>query len=227
MKQLLEYMARLAANNNREWFQANRGEWEAVRRTIHTLAEGLIAGIASFDPSVAGLRVQDCTYRIARDTRFSNDKRPYKDWVGIFVTPHGKKAGYAGYYLHISPAGDDPWIGEHMLWAGLHCPEPVAVRSVREEILDNGDEFARNIAAAKGFRLDDDNCLKRTPLGFPAGTPHDALLRHREWGISKALTTDYLLSDRLVDRIVEDLRPTYPFVRQLNRAVQYAFEEMQ
>lgn len=225
MEQLLDYMVRLGANNNREWFQAHRGEWEAVKRKIHTLAEGLIEGIASFDPSVAGLRVQDCTYRIARDTRFSNDKRPYKDWVGVFVTPHGKSAGYAGYYLHISPAGDDP-IGGHMLWAGLHCPEPVAVRSVREEILDNGDEFARNIAAAKEFRLDEGNCLKRTPLGFPAGTRHDALLRHREWGICKPLTTDYLLADGLVERLVADLLPTYPFVRQLNRAVQYAFEEM-
>lgn len=225
MKQLLDYMVRLDANNNREWFQAHRGEWEVVKRKIHTLAEGLIAGIASFDPSVAGLRVQDCTYRIARDIRFSNDKRPYKDWIGVYVTPHGKSSGYAGYYLHISPAGDD-LIGGHMLWAGLHCPEPVALRSVREEILDNGDEFARNIAAAKEFRLDESNCLKRTPLGFPAGTPHDALLRHREWGISKPLTTDYLLADDLVDRLVADLLPTYPFVRQLNRAVQYAFEEM-
>lgn len=225
MEELLDFFRRLDADNNRDWFDAHRSEWAQVKRTITTLAEGLIAGISTFDPSVGGLRPQDCTYRIARDTRFSKDKSPYKNWVGVYVAPRGKKSGYAGYYLHIAPAGDY-LVGEHSLWAGLYCPEPVVMRSVREEILDNGDELVKNIRKASGFRLDRADSLKRTPVGFPAGTAHDDLLRLKQWGIEKTLTEDFLLQPNLAERAVAEFRRTAPFVAQLNRAVQYAFEEM-
>lgn len=225
MEELLDFFRRLDANNNRDWFDAHRAEWMQVKRSIAGLAEKLIAGIAAFDPSVGGLRPQDCTYRIARDTRFSKDKSPYKNWVGIYVAPHGKKSGYAGYYLHIAP-NQDRLVGIHSLWAGLYCPEPVVMRSMREEILDNGDELVRNIRKASGFRLDCSDTLKRTPVGFPTGTEHDDLLRLKQWGIEKPITEDFLLADHLAERVVEEFRRTAPFVAQLNRAVQYAYEEM-
>ncbi len=225
MEELLDFFRRLDDNNNRDWFDAHRSEWTQVKQTITTLAEALIAGISTFDPSVGGLRPQDCTYRIARDTRFSKDKSPYKNWVGVYVAPHGKKSGYAGYYLHIAP-NHDRLVGEHSLWAGLYCPEPVVMRSVREEILDNGAELVRNIRKASGFRLDRSDTLKRTPVGFPTGTEHDDLLRLKQWGIEKSLTEDFLLQPNLAERAVAEFRRTAPFVAQLNRAVQYAFVEM-
>lgn len=225
MEELLDFFRRLDANNNRDWFDVHRTEWVQAKRTITALAEELIAGISTFDLSVGGLRPQDCTYRIARDTRFSNDKSPYKNWVSVYVAPRGKKSGYAGYYLHIAP-NHDRLVGEHSLWAGLHCPEPVVMRSVREEILDNGAELMQNIRKANGFRLDCSDTLKRTPVGFPAGTEHDDLLRLKQWLIGKPLTEDFLLQPNFAERAVAEFRRTAPFVAQLNRAVQYAYEEM-
>lgn len=213
------------ANNNRAWFDEHRSEWLEVKRSIVGLAEELIAGISTFDSSVGGLRPQDCTYRIARDTRFSPDKTPYKNWMGIFIAPHGKKGGYAGYYLHIAPSGDR-LLGQHMLVSGLYCPEPFVLRSVREEILDHGDELQQHIRKARGFRFDYSNALKRTPVGFPTDTEHDDLLRQKDFCIEKSITEDFLLADNLVERVVEEFRRTAPFVAQLNRAVQYAYEEM-
>ena len=93
MEEILDFLGQLHDNNTREWFDAHRKEWARVKAHAAELTEALIEGIATFDPAVRGLRVQDCTYRIARDTRFSNDKSPYKDWLGIFVAPHGKKSG--------------------------------------------------------------------------------------------------------------------------------------
>lgn len=142
MEEIVGFFRRLDENNTREWFDAHRSEWTHVKALAAKLTEELIEGIAAFDPTVRGLRVQDCTYRIARDTRFSNDKSPYKNWLGIFVAPKGKKSGYAGYYLHIAPKGDR-MIGEHMLISGIYCPEPLLLRSVREEILDNGTELQK------------------------------------------------------------------------------------
>ena len=228
MEELLDFLRRLDANNNRAWFDEHRAEWQRCKRWITQLTEELIAGISHFDPAVQGLRPQDCTFRIARDTRFSKDKTPYKNWVGIYIAPHGRHGGYAGYYLHISP-NDDGLIGQHMLVPGLYCPEPVVLRSVREEILDNGDEMQRHIdaAARHGYTLDRSNCLKKTPVGFPKETPHDDLLRLKDIYVAKPLTEEFLLGDRLAERIVGELRPTYPLIAQLNRAVQYAYEEMQ
>ena len=227
MEALLDFLRRLDANNNRTWFDEHRAEWMQVKRSIARLAEELINGIGAFDASVRSLRPQDCVYRIARDTRFSKDKTPYKNWVGVYIAPHGKHGGYAGYYLHIAP-NDDGLIGEHMLVSGLYCPEPVVLRSVREEILDNGDEMQRHIdqTVACGYRLDRSNCLKRTPVGFPTGTPHDELLRLKDFYVAKPLSEEFLLSGQLARRVAEELQPTFPFVDQLNRAVQYAYEEM-
>ncbi len=167
MEEILDFFRRLSDHNDREWFDAHRSEWAQVRSRVTELAERLIEGIAAFDPAVRGLCVQDCTYRIARDTRFSADKSPYKNWLGIFVAPHGKTSGYAGYYLHIAPKGDR-LVGEHMLISGIYCPERTLLRSVREEILDHGAEMVGAIEAAEGFRLNTDNQLKRGPAGFPA-----------------------------------------------------------
>lgn len=225
MKEILDFLGQLHDNNTREWFDAHRKEWARVKAHAAELTEALIEGIATFDPSVRGLRVQDCTYRIARDTRFSNDKSPYKDWLGIFVAPHGKKSGYAGYYLHIAPKGDR-LVGEHMLISGIYCPEPTLLRSVREEIIDNGAELTQAIAAAKGFRLNTDNKLKRAPAGFPADHEFVELLKHKDWCLERTIDEKFLLAPDLVGRAVAEFRKTHAFIEQLNRAVQYAYEEM-
>lgn len=225
MREILDFLRRLHDNNDREWFDAHRAEWGGVKRRIASLAERLIDGIASFDASVRGLRVQDCTYRIARDTRFSADKSPYKEWVGIFVAPHGKKSGYAGYYLHIAPCGDRI-VGGHMLISGLYCPDSVLLRSLRDEILDNGAQLRQTVLEAEGFRLNRDNVLKRTPVGYPAGSEFDDLLRLKDFCLEQPVAEEFLLADDLVERAVGEFRRTQPFIEILNRAVQYANEEM-
>nr|WP_288817087.1 DUF2461 domain-containing protein [uncultured Alistipes sp.] len=225
MEEIVGFFRRLDENNTREWFDAHRSEWTHVKALAAKLTEELIEGIAAFDPTVRGLRVQDCTYRIARDTRFSNDKSPYKNWLGIFVAPKGKKSGYAGYYLHIAPKGDR-MIGEHMLISGIYCPEPLLLRSVREEILDNGTELQKAIDAAKGFRLNTDNKLKRVPTGFPADCEHAELLKHKDWCIEKPIDESFLYAEDFVERAVQEFRKTHGFIEIINRAVQYAYEEM-
>ena len=225
MEEIIDFFRRLSANNEREWFDAHRSEWTRVRGLAADLAARLIEGVGTFDPTVRGLRVQDCTYRIARDTRFSADKSPYKTWLGIFVAPHGKKSGYAGYYLHLAPE-PDPLVGGHMLISGIYCPERTLLRSVREEILDNGAEMVAAIRAADGFRLNTDNKLRRVPAGFPADSPYAELLKHKDWCIEKPVDEAFLLSDDFVERAVEEFRRTHRFIELLNRAVQYAYEEM-
>lgn len=225
MKEVLDFLRRLHDNNRREWFDAHRGEWLKVKARFAAFTERLIEGIAAFDPTIRGQRVQDCTYRIARDTRFSADKRPYKSHIGAFVAPRGKKSGFAGYYLHLEPAGDS-LLGGSVLASGIYCPEPVVLRSLREEVLDHGDELLQAIAAAPGFRLDTTNRLKRVPTGFPADSEYADLLKLKDFYIEKPIDNRSLESDALLGYALEEFRRTQPFIAQLNRAVEYAYEEM-
>ena len=220
MVEVIDFLNRLSQNNNREWFADHKSEYKALEKRLKEFAAKLINGIAAFDPSVAGLTVADCTYRIYRDIRFSHDKSPYKTWSGIFIAPHGKKAGYAGYYIHFEGAGC-------FLFAGSHCPEPIVLKSIREEILDNGDAMLAAIEATNGFTLVRDNTLKRTPKDFPTGHKHDELLRLQDFGIEKPIDISQFDSDdALLAAVLNDFQSTYTLVDILNRAVNYAYEEM-
>ncbi len=221
----LEFLAALKTNNHKAWFDAHRSTWEQIRKHHHAFAAELIEAIGTFDPSVRGLRIQDCTYRINRDIRFSPDKSPYKTWMGIYVCPKGKCSGYAGYYFHLEPAEEGSrW--HNLLSSGLYMPQGAILRSLRDEILDNGDEIAEAIQEAEGFRLVEGETLKRTPQGYPSGTKYDAWLRKKEFLLEQDLDTDWLTRPDLLQHLCEEFRKTYHFSEILNRAVRFAYEEM-
>ena len=100
------------------------------------------------------------------------------------------------------------------------------LRSIREEVLDHGDELTESIRRARGFRLDTTNRLKRVPTGFPAESEHADLLKQKDYCLEKRVSEEFVLSDGLPERLVEEFRTTKPFLDQLNRAIRYACEEM-
>src|SRR5688572_3490281 len=85
----------LNRHNERAWFHANKSRYEAVvrdpfLRLIADLAEPLAAISPHFvaDPKPVG----GSLFRIQRDTRFANDKSPYKTWAGArFFHVRGKQ----------------------------------------------------------------------------------------------------------------------------------------
>lgn len=225
MKEVVAFLSELRNHNEREWFNTHRSEWKAVQARFNAFVEELIGGISSFDSSVKGLMVSDCTYRINRDTRFSADKSPYKTHMGAYVAPRGKKAGYAGYYFHIEPMGDG-LLGGSLLTAGLYCPEPVVLHSIRDEIFDNGAEIEQAVGEAHGFALCDANKLKRTPKGYPSGGAYDEMLKLKDVYLEKQISNDFLYAEDLLENTLSEYRRTQHFVEILNRAVQFAHEEM-
>lgn len=231
MEHVIAFLRELYRNNDRAWFAAHKEEYLRVKATVERFAAELIDGIAAFDDSVRGLGVNDCTYRIYRDTRFSPDKRPYKQHIGIFICPGGKKSGRSGYYFHIEPrhsdSETDSATGGHFLVTGLYRPEPRVLHSVREEMLYNGAQLEENIARAtrEGFTLSRENQLKRQPLGFPTDTPYASYLRLRDVLLERPLSDADLTAPDLTARTLAAFASTAGFCRQLNRAVEYALEE--
>lgn len=90
-QRILQYLRDIAANNNREWFHANKAEYDIVRKDFNDSIAQAIGRITDFDDSIAHIAVKDTVYRFNRDTRFSPDKSPYKRHLGAYICAHGKK----------------------------------------------------------------------------------------------------------------------------------------
>src|SRR5258705_181440 len=99
----IEFLSKLSKNNNKEWFDKNRPSYESAKTNFKEFVNELIISTAKFDPSIKHLEAKDCIFRINRDVRFSKNKAPYKNNFGAILSPGGKKAFDAGYYIQIQP----------------------------------------------------------------------------------------------------------------------------
>lgn len=218
MKQVLDFLTQLEQNNNREWFNEHKEQYKLVNEICRNFAEKLIERIAQFDSSIKGVTVADSTYRIYRDTRFSPDKTPYKNHIGIYVCRGGKKSGYSGYYIHFQ--GNDKCV----LAAGLHCPEPKIIKSVREDIDLNGNRFVEALNRATGFEIDTETQLKRMPKGYAETHPMAEYLKLKDFVVMAPLESSIVVSDRLLEYAGIEFEKCFVFNEILNQCVDYARE---
>ena len=224
MDKILDFLRRLDKHNEREWFEAHKAEYREVKAEFDAFAAQLIAAIASFEPSVANLSVNECTYRIYRDTRFSNDKTPYMTHMGAFIAPSGKKSGFAGYYFQVG-AHETGYPGGCMLATGHYCCDSKVLRLLREDIaFDEGKEFAASLQAAPSFTLDWSDALKRVPAGFPADEEFSQWLRLRNFCLVMEPGSEYMTKPNLLERLAAEFKQTKPFLDFINRAIAYSRE---
>ena len=121
---IYDFLKKLAANNNREWFNSHRADYDKAEAEFEELLTAVIARISVFDPTVVRVQAKSCIYRIYRDLRFTQDKTPYKIHFGGFINARGKKALHCGYYIHLQPE-------ESGLAGGVWCPEPKLLKAIR------------------------------------------------------------------------------------------------
>ena len=224
MKEILHFLRDLDAHNNREWFAANKGRYEAVRQRWNAFCEELIRAIGSYDEDIARLSVKDCTYRIYRDTRFSLDKSPYKTHFGAFLSKGGKRSMHAGYYFHVGTGGGSGYPHAHMLAAGNYCYEPRVIKMLREDISFGWEEFQSSVldVADPRFTLDMDGALKRVPKEYPADAPYADFMRLKSYTLLTTFDDAFLLQPHLAERVAELFRTVKPFNDYINRAVDFS-----
>ena len=63
-------------------------------------------------------------------------------------------------------------------------------------------------------------------IGPPADSEYADMLKLKDFYIAKRITEEFLLADDLLEKTLAEFRRTQPFVAILNRAVQFAYEEM-
>lgn len=139
------FLADLAANNSRDWFEANRGRYEAEWRDPgRALVEALQDFCARATPRLeAAPKVGGALRRLHRDIRFSADKRPYAPMLHVVLSPRG--AGrHTGFHLVLHP--DRLGFG-----AGRYGLAPDDLARFRARVSDPADR-ARLLAAAAAAR---------------------------------------------------------------------------
>lgn len=219
MKDTLNFLTQLACNNNREWFTANKEWYVACRNRFADFSQTYINAMAEIDPTLSGLTPADCIWRIYRDVRFSADKRPYKEWFGVFLAAKGgKKSMRGGYYVHIQP-------GHCMFAGGIWCPNPDLLKALKNEIFANYDEV-EEIMNKPDFKryfndFDDEWTLKKVPTGFPADFVHADWLKRKAYTISCLISDEDVCSPDFLHKIVEIAKAAKP----LNDFLNYTFEE--
>ena len=209
-----EFLAQLAVNNNREWFQANKTLYESAKGEVESLVNSIIPLIAKVDDSVKFAEARDCMFRIFRDVRFAKDKSPYKINMGAWISGGGRKSPGPGYYIHLQPGGS-------FLAAGVYMPEPVQLKKIRKEIYYNVTEFTSILNEKKLKKycngLADMDKAKLPPKDFPKDFPEIDLLKHRHYTVVSPVRDEMIESEHFIElagMIFKAMQPLNVFLKR-------------
>lgn len=203
-----EFLAELAAQNNREWFLANKQRHERdVKAPLGALVEALALAFAAHDIPLTG-SAKSSPFRINRDVRFSNDKSPYKTNAGAILSRDGTRRARGILYIHITPT-------DGLMAMGFWSPEPADLHALRQAIVQRPAAWTRVTAALDraGYPLSAEDRLSRLPKGFEAADPALAeTLRLKHLVIRRPVTLARMRRAALVEEILDFARAGLPLL---------------
>ena len=137
----IQFLADLAANNDRAWFQPRKAEFERLLK--EPMEQLCVALEEQFRARGIPLHADPARspFRIYRDTRFSKDKSPYKThlaasfgWAGDGVEAaagrsHMEEIHASGGYFHLQP-------GEIYVGGGVWHPDSAWLSAFRQRIVE-------------------------------------------------------------------------------------------
>jgi uncharacterized protein (TIGR02453 family) len=217
-----EFLNDLAANNNRDWFAANKQRYE------DELREPVLQFVRDFAPYLADIspffradprKTGGSMFRIYRDTRFSKDKSPYKTYTGVqFRHERGKDAHCPGFYLHLQP-------DEFFMGVGIWHPDGATLTAIRAAI-DATPERWQKVTGAKAFRgtfeLAGDS-LKRAPKGYDTDHPLIDDLKRKDFIAVTTLSEKQVTGEGFVKEFAGLCRKGSPLVEFLCDATGLSF----
>lgn len=213
----LNFLNSIAQNNDREWFQKHKEEYQQARENCLSFTTAIIEAISKFDSTVPEeLKAEDCVMRIYRDIRFSKDKTPYKTNFGIAISGNGKNFKGPGYYLHIQP-------GKSFVAGGSWYPEKDQLKAIRQEIDYNSSEFL-DIVNSTDFRkyfgeLDTEGKLRLAPQGYPTSHEMIEFLKLKCFVASREIGDKDLTGTSSVETVVQSFEKMFPLMVFLRNAI--------
>jgi uncharacterized protein (TIGR02453 family) len=140
-KTSIGFLKSLAVNNNKEWFENNRGIYEEhLLSPLKLLSHDLGALISSIDTEIeTAPNVNKTISKIYRDIRFSNDKSPFRtdQWL-TFKRPNKQWGNVPEFYFYFTPE-------EYQYGMGYYAASSDTMKCIREHISKHADRFEKII----------------------------------------------------------------------------------
>lgn len=206
------FLKKLAKNNNRNWFNANKDEYVTNHEQMILFAESVLEEMHKHD-KIETVSGKKSLHRIYRDIRFSKDKSPYKNhWSGGFK--RATKLLRGGYYYHIEP-------GNTIVAGGFWGPDKEDLARIREEIavdslelnkIINSKSFVSNFGKIWGEQL------KTAPKGFPKDHKDINLLRYKQFCVVRNFSDAEALDKnfhKTVNDVFKAMRPFLNFMSEV------------
>jgi uncharacterized protein (TIGR02453 family) len=212
-EEAMKFLRQLKRNNKREWFQRRKEIYDReLKKPMERLVEEINGALLKFAPEYVN-EPKRAIFRIYRDTRFSNDKTPYKTHIAAWFgrkEADCKTAG--GFYFHVEPEGV-------YVAGGVYMPPPDQLMAIRTFLLDHHERFRKLAADRKLKRLMggmNGSALSRDPKGFPKDHPANDLIRQKQWGWGAELGGDLATSPKLFKELIARMEVVTPLVNFLN-----------
>jgi uncharacterized protein (TIGR02453 family) len=216
MKKVLEYLSALEANNDREWYQTNKKQYQEANAEFEELVQRLLFSVGKTDNDMLRLSPKDLTYKLARDVRFSNDKTPFNPTFRACISAGGKSPIPVGYYLSVAPAN------RSFLGGGLFATVfKDATTLIRDYIVEHGTEF-EGIVSEKDFLACftvNGEKLKNVPRGYDENLPQSQYLKNKSWYLQYSVSDDTLTAQSFVEEATQIFLSMKPFNDYLNAAL--------
>jgi uncharacterized protein (TIGR02453 family) len=219
IRDLTQFLAELAENNNRAWFVMNKPRYDILRAEFLELVTALIADISKFDPAIAGCNPKKALFRINRDMRFSKEKIPYKTHFSASINASGLKkpsqGGGPSYYFHIDQTGT------LLIAGGEWMPPADRLRAIRQHVIDDATGFSKLLKNKQLMQtygdLQQEGKLTRPPKGFDADVPHLDYIKLKSFIVWNEMAVKKVSAD-LEQTLVAGFRDAYPLVAWLRQA---------
>ncbi len=221
-RELFAFLKDLSKNNDRDWFAENKHRYEDNLLTPSlAFIEAMQPSIRKLSPYITAIpkRMGGSLMRIYRDTRFSNNKAPYKTNVGIhFRHEIGGDVHAPGLYLHLEP-------GNCFIGVGIWMP-PAESLSLIRQMIDEDPRYWKKARDDKKFaarfQLDSDS-LKTAPRGYDASHPMIEDLRRKSFAALAPITEKKLSGPQCIETVAMAYTVAKPMMKFLCDALNQPF----
>jgi len=196
-----QFLKKLAKNNNREWFEANKKEFKTHEADVKQFFAAVMEGLKATD-EIEKMKV----FRIYRDVRFSKDKTPYKAHLaGSFSRAGARKRG--GYYIHLKP-------GESFIAAGFWEPNKEDLLRIRKELEFDATAFRETIGEKSFKKVWGEivgDAVKTAPKGFDREHPNIDLIKRKQFIFVRKFSDKEVLSKDFAKNVVKSFEAIRPY----------------
>jgi len=217
MEKILTYLTDLENNNNRQWYLSHKEQRIEAEREFEELLQVLILELGKVDNSILFNNPKDLTFKLVRDTRFSEDKSPYNPTFRAHISSKGKLPIPVGYFIAIKPNN------QSFLGGGLFADMFRDATNMIRDYIDNNEMKLSSIVSddlfASNFTVMG-TALKNIPQGYNENCSMKEYLRNKSWYVEYKLSDEKLLDDRkFIEMAVEKYSLMIPFNSFLNEAL--------